>query len=634
MQTVLHFVLFEHATGFSLFRVKEFDEITRKFSAHPNAFLKSIAFIHFKSLEEALENVQTVSDGIVSDLLREFLRNNVPPKDSVLGVGDESLGKAIKACEFGFECVWHGAVREILRVIRQNFHRLTKSLITQPGDASSLALGGFRVGAKTSAEEVAPARVAESRARLVVGLARARLQLDLTQHLADTAVIKALNIIDALDTNLAKSASRLRSCYAIHFPEICWPSQNFPYLSDVKLIHLIATCPSRTDILAKNDMTEEVFTCDLFNQIQKAAQDSIGSDLSDEDQEYFRKFSDSLLKLIQMRKHYVDLLSQRVKNLVPNLDSLLNSTLRQTFDGCPENLKIGDSLSAALVTARLLANAGSLSRLANMPSSRILSLGASKALFRKSGAVAATSTGLLSSVAQTNLVPSNADLSTEPNETLTPSASAVSPAELKSLSANRIDPNKVRRRAARLLASKSALACRADCFRDHNPARSEPPPTRVAEDDPLKRGAFGVKLGEEVQHQLRVWAEANGIHIERTPDQIQAQRAYRKKYRKGKRKAWLARKLSLATTGVPTSTKDSVGVSRNKSLELTDGPAILDAKVDEKMMVDEPESPSESESNSSSDGLSPRQEVPIKYSRSAEKKGADRKSKHLISMEA
>ncbi|KAF5395943.1 Nucleolar protein 56 [Paragonimus heterotremus] len=94
MGTQQHYVLFEHVTGYALFRVKEFDEITRHFTAHVNAFIKPIAFVHFCSVAEAVENIQAVSDGMISGLLRQFLLKNVPHQ-SVLGVNEESLGKSI-----------------------------------------------------------------------------------------------------------------------------------------------------------------------------------------------------------------------------------------------------------------------------------------------------------------------------------------------------------------------------------------------------------------------------------------------------------------------------------------------------------------------------------------------------------
>ncbi|XP_018654272.1 putative nucleolar protein NOP56 [Schistosoma mansoni] len=552
MGTVQHLFLFEHITGFGLFRVKEFDEITRSFKAHPNAFIKPVAFVHFKSVQEAVENVQTIVNGNLSDLLRQFLRRNVPPVDCVLGVSDEKLGKCILACDFGFECIWHGSVHEVLRVIRQSFARLTRSLITQPGAALSLPMIDEKLKLSTSADELKPGPIAESRARVVVSLARARLQLGIEHHLADTGIVKVLMLIDELDNSLTRSASRLRACYSIHFPEVCRPHfKKQICLDDMDLVQLIANSPLRSSIIS--NFAAGSFTYlgsdELASLIATAAQDSVGAELSEEDCENLQKYAQRLLQMNEAKQRYVNSLSRRITSLCPNLHALLHCTLHSSDEAEQGKVpKANDNLSSCLVTARLIANAGSFNRLASMPSTRLLSLGASKGLFRKGGAVVATSTGLLSNATKILRDPK---LPTD-TDNLQPATASISAAELKSLSANRVQRNTVHRRAARLLADKSVLACRADCFRQHNPIYQQQglasqPCVSVMEDERLKSGAYGQYLGKTVQEHLRIWAEKNGIHTDKTEEQKKAQRERRKKYRKLKRKAWFTRKLSRCT---------------------------------------------------------------------------------------
>ncbi|KAA0183442.1 Nucleolar protein 5A [Fasciolopsis buskii] len=301
MGTTQHFALFEHVTGYALFRIREFDEITRNFTAHVNSFVKPVAFVHFRSVEEAIENVANVSEGVVSSLLKQFLNSNVPKKDCVLGVSHEEIGKSILSCGFGFDCVWHGGIREVLRVIRQHFSKLTKSLITQPGNAFSLAVNNRTPLSKTSVEEQIPGRVAEAKARLVVGLARARSQLNLSQHLADTAVMRALTLIDELDADLTHSVTRLRTCYFSHFPEICRSSSAAAYLplTDDQLIHLIALCPTRVHLLSEqsDDKLRQVeVLLPILDRIKHLARDSIGADLSAEDASQLKLFAERLLR--------------------------------------------------------------------------------------------------------------------------------------------------------------------------------------------------------------------------------------------------------------------------------------------------------------------------------------------------
>lgn len=75
--------------------MKEFDEIIRHFSAHVNSFLKPVAFVPFNSVADALNNIEAINEGRVSPLLSNFLRQNLPVRDAVLGVADQGLGECI-----------------------------------------------------------------------------------------------------------------------------------------------------------------------------------------------------------------------------------------------------------------------------------------------------------------------------------------------------------------------------------------------------------------------------------------------------------------------------------------------------------------------------------------------------------
>ena len=69
-------VLFEHAAGYGLFRVKEFEEISSlqaeveasiaDVSAF-NSVVSLLAFSPFKSAAEALANINAVSEGLATD---------------------------------------------------------------------------------------------------------------------------------------------------------------------------------------------------------------------------------------------------------------------------------------------------------------------------------------------------------------------------------------------------------------------------------------------------------------------------------------------------------------------------------------------------------------------------------------
>lgn len=68
-------VLFEHASGYALFRVKEFEEVSMLQSqveksvtdlSKFQSIVKLVAFSPFKSGTNALDNINSISEGIVT----------------------------------------------------------------------------------------------------------------------------------------------------------------------------------------------------------------------------------------------------------------------------------------------------------------------------------------------------------------------------------------------------------------------------------------------------------------------------------------------------------------------------------------------------------------------------------------
>jgi len=81
------YVLFEHAAGYALFRVKEFEDIgallpqvensvtdLSKF----NSVVKLVGFTPFKTALSALENINSVSEGVLPEELKLFLETYLP----------------------------------------------------------------------------------------------------------------------------------------------------------------------------------------------------------------------------------------------------------------------------------------------------------------------------------------------------------------------------------------------------------------------------------------------------------------------------------------------------------------------------------------------------------------------------
>lgn len=131
------YVLYEHAAGYALFSVKEFEEISMllpqvessvldlsKFSS----LVKLVAFAPFKTAVSALENINAISEGVVPQDLLIFLDEHfakLKKKSCCLGIADSKLGAAITEA-IGVQCNHLDAVPEILRGIRFHFHKLIK----------------------------------------------------------------------------------------------------------------------------------------------------------------------------------------------------------------------------------------------------------------------------------------------------------------------------------------------------------------------------------------------------------------------------------------------------------------------------------------------------------------------------
>lgn len=123
MQSKL-FVLFEHAAGYGVFKVKEFEEIgmilpqleaSLKDLAKFNSIVQLVSFSPFKTAVAALQSINAISEGLLPEDLHQFLDTTVPKKKkTVLGVSDSKLGAAISEA-LGIQCNHIGVVPEIIR---------------------------------------------------------------------------------------------------------------------------------------------------------------------------------------------------------------------------------------------------------------------------------------------------------------------------------------------------------------------------------------------------------------------------------------------------------------------------------------------------------------------------------------
>lgn len=205
----VRFLLLESAMGYAVFDRKESDEIGAELADAQKAtpdfarFSKIVSlrgFTPFASAEDALENINDVAEGVLSNVLRSAVESNVPSSKegkkakAALGVGEEKIGKSIQE-ELGCPVVCNDLTRELLRGCRAHLSTFLKGL--RSGDVERAQLG------------------------LAHSYSRCKVKFDVNR--ADKHIIQAIAILDTLDKDINTFAMRVR--------EWCvWPPSSLPRL--------------------------------------------------------------------------------------------------------------------------------------------------------------------------------------------------------------------------------------------------------------------------------------------------------------------------------------------------------------------------------------------------------------------
>jgi nucleolar protein 56 len=170
----------------------------------------------------------------------------------------------------------------------------------------------------------------------------------------DLHAIQVIRTLDDLDKTLNLFSGRIREWYGLHFPELDkLVDKHETYL------RLVSDLGLRENFTAERLVSEGV-PAEKAKVVSEKAKESIGFAANPQDLEVLRLFSKNTLELYRSRGAAEDLLSMMMEEIAPNTTAILGP----------------------LLAARLISIAGSLRRLAEMPSSTIQVLGAEKALFR------------------------------------------------------------------------------------------------------------------------------------------------------------------------------------------------------------------------------------------------------------
>ena len=157
----------------------------------------------------------------------------------------------------------------------------------------------------------------------------------------DDLILHANNAIEELDKVINIFVERLRDWYSLHFPELEKAIKDHE-----KFVKLVANYGDRKNF--ENTEFEDL------------AKKSMGADFSSADLKIIKLFSQNILNLFSLRKKLSSYLEKTLKEIAPNLTEIAGPTL----------------------AAKLIAKAGSLEKLAKLPSSTIQLIGSEKALFR------------------------------------------------------------------------------------------------------------------------------------------------------------------------------------------------------------------------------------------------------------
>ncbi|BFF90493.1 nucleolar protein 56 [Drosophila madeirensis] len=334
------YCLYEHAAGFSVFSVKEFEEVSMFLPqvessvtdfAKFNSIVKLAGFAPFKTAIAALENINAISEGIVPQDLLHFLDDffaKLKKKKCTLGIADAKLGAAITEA-IGVQCSQVGVVPEILRGVRFHFAKLVKGFTDQSAGVAQLGLGH--------------------------SYSRAKVKFNV--HRSDNMIIQSIALLDQLDKDVNTFSMRIREWYSYHFPELVKiVPDNYMFAKAAKFIKDRKNLSQ--DLL--EDLEKIVMDSAKAQAIIDAAKMSMGMDISIVDLMNIELFAERVVKLSEYRKKLSTYLHNKMNLVAPNLQSL-----------------IGDQ-----VGARLISHAGSLTNLAKYPASTVQILGAEKALFR------------------------------------------------------------------------------------------------------------------------------------------------------------------------------------------------------------------------------------------------------------
>lgn len=326
-------LLFETPLGYALFNVDEATFTKAKtwkdLPTEPKKVKKVLQLKAFKEFTDAKEVLQAsvkLIHGKLSKKLEKFLKTNLVSEaiKTKLLVVDKNLAVEINK-KLGINCEANDKVIELMRCVRGSLDELLGNV--DQTEMKNMALG------------------------LAHGLGRFRIKF--SSEKVDTMIIQAISLHADLDKEINNYMMRLREWYGYHFPELT------KIVTDTTIYTKVVKALGMRKNAADVELAELVGE-DVEREIKTAADISMGTDITENDESFILGLADQVIELNDYRDSLEAYLTNRMAAVAPNLSALVGE----------------------MIAAKLIAKAGSLVGLAKHSASTLQIIGAEKALFK------------------------------------------------------------------------------------------------------------------------------------------------------------------------------------------------------------------------------------------------------------
>lgn len=333
---MVYFILYESASGYALFERTESEEIGDQLAEVQESILdykrftkalKLKAFLPFTSSENALENINDLSEGVLNPFLKNFLELNLPKvkagkkSKDMLGVSEEKLGSSIQE-ELNIKCEKTQNVLELIRGIRLHFGTFLKVL---------------------AGDDIKSVDLLTAQRGLAHSYSRAKVKFNVNK--ADNMIIQSICLLDQLDKDINTFAMRIKEWYSWHFPEL-----SKIITDNITFARVANFIKSRSDFNESQleSLDEIVGDPQKTKEVYAASKASMGTDIGEIDMNSIELFAKRVISLAEYKQDLQAYLYKRMNDVAPNLSTLIGET----------------------VGARLINHAGSLTNLAKYPADR------------------------------------------------------------------------------------------------------------------------------------------------------------------------------------------------------------------------------------------------------------------------